>query len=149
MLLGNLNRYFTGQLWDLTNMDKSLWKFGWKALLSPAQNSLCTLCKPKLSWQNSFNTGALSQGIICKKVATPNVGKFPAHHHPFQVQSSDLVISSYLFSIQLCWDDALGNSPLAASGFIPRALCRTGGMGLCCCQGKELQQTPTHMGSTF
>lgn len=29
----------------------------------------------------------------------------------FQLQNSDLVISSYLFSIKRSWDDVLGNSP--------------------------------------
>lgn len=66
---------------------------------------------------------------------------------PFQLQSSDLVISSYLLSIQLSWDDVLGNSPLATSCFIPRALCWTGGMGHCPHGGSS--RAPAHVGSTF
>lgn len=59
---------------------------------------------------------------------------------PLQSQSSDLVISSYLLSIQLSWDDVLGNSPLATSDFIPRALCWTGGTGHCPHSGSSKHQ---------
>lgn len=35
----------------------------------------------------------------------------------FQLQNTDPVISSYLFSIKRSWDDVLGNSPSGTSGF--------------------------------
>lgn len=56
---------------------------------------------------------------------------------PSQAQSSDLVMSSCSFSIQPCWDDALGNSPL-----VPEVLSQ----GLCA--GQEGWALPPSKGSS-
>lgn len=140
MLLENLNRYFTRHLWHLTNMDKSLWNFWMKGAAKSSPKLPLHDVQRQLSWQSSLNAAPLSWEIICKNVVTPNVGELPAHHHPISVTEQwpgdKLLLVQHLDLL----GGELGNSPLTISGFIPRALCWTGGMGHCPHSGSSKHQ---------